>query len=81
MIVTNKEHALDYLGINEGLDKALRFIAGTDFDTLEDGNVLIDGQDVRVNVKHMRTSRRAAPSSKPMTISRTYRCCWKARRR
>lgn len=55
MIVTNKGHALDYLGINEGLDKALRFIAGTDFDTLEDGNVLIDGQDVRVNVKHMRT--------------------------
>ncbi len=55
MIVTNKDHALDYLGINGNLDKALHYIADTDFGALDDGNVLIDGQDVRVNIKHMRT--------------------------
>lgn len=55
MIVTNREHALDYLGLNERLDKALRFIADTDIAALADGNHLIDGEDVRVKVQHMQT--------------------------
>ena len=55
MIVTNKEHALDYLGIDPRLDTALHYIADTDLGAVEDGNILIDGQDVRVNVKHMST--------------------------
>lgn len=38
MIVTNREHALDYLGLNDRLDKALRFIADTDIAALADGN-------------------------------------------
>ena len=55
MIVTNREHALDYLGLNDRLDKALRFIADTDIAALADGNHLIDGEDVRVKVQHMQT--------------------------
>lgn len=59
MIVTNASHALDYLGINGNLDKALKYIAETDFSALEDGGILIDGEDVRVNIKHMRTKLRS----------------------
>lgn len=55
MIISNKEHALDYLGLSENMDKALRFIAETDFSKLSDDLHLIDGMDVRVKVQHMTT--------------------------
>lgn len=55
MIVTTREHVLDYLGINTNLDKALSFIAETDISALDDGSYPIDGEDVRVKVQHMRT--------------------------
>lgn len=55
MIISNKQHALDYLGINENLDKALRYLHDTDFSQLEDGLHQIDGMDVRVNIRHMTT--------------------------
>lgn len=57
MIISNKKHALDYLGINENLDKALKFIAETDFSKLDDGLHLIDGMDCRVKVQHMMTKK------------------------
>ena len=44
MIVTNREHALDYLGLNERLDKALRFIADTDIAALPEINVAVDAR-------------------------------------
>ena len=55
MIITNKAHALDYLGISDRLDTALRYISNTDLNNLADGNHLIDGEDVRVKVQHMQT--------------------------
>lgn len=55
MIISNKAHALDYLGISENLDKALKFIADTDFSNVDDGLLLIDGMDCRVKVQHMMT--------------------------
>ena len=79
MIVTNREHALDYLGLNERLDKALRFIADTDIAALADGNHLIDGEDVRVKVQHMQTKRWRWRSSKLITTSQISRCCLTAR--
>ena len=55
MIVTNREHALDYLGLNQNLDTALQYISKTDLDGIEDGNHLIEGEEVRVKVQHMQT--------------------------
>lgn len=55
MIISNKEHCLDYCGINDNLDKALHFIHETDFSKLNDDTYLIDGQDVRVKIQHMNT--------------------------
>ena len=55
MIVTNRDHALDYLGLGARMDRALRFIAETDIASLEDGNHLIEGEEVRVKVQHMQT--------------------------
>lgn len=55
MIITNKAHALDYLGISDRLDTALKYISNTDLNNLADGNHLIDGEDVRVKVQHMQT--------------------------
>lgn len=55
MIISNREHCLEYLGIHENLDKALRYISETDFSKLADDIYLIDGEDVRVNVQHMTT--------------------------
>lgn len=59
MIISNKEHCLDYLGIHENLDKALRYINNTDFSKMTDDTYLIDGQDVRVKLQHMTTKQPA----------------------
>lgn len=53
MIISNREHCLDYLGIHENLDKALRYISETDFGSLPDGAYSISGQDVTVKVQHI----------------------------
>ncbi|MDD2200338.1 MAG: YhcH/YjgK/YiaL family protein, partial [Bacteroidales bacterium] len=50
MIISDKDHCLDYLGINKYLDEALYFIHETDFLKIENGDYLINGEDVRVKV-------------------------------
>lgn len=57
MIISDKEHCLDYLGINENMDKALRFIKDNDFSRLADDTYPIDGEHVRVKVQHMTTKK------------------------
>lgn len=59
MIISNKEHCLDYLGIHKNLDKALHYIHDTDFSQLADDTYFIDGEDVRVKVQHMTTKQPA----------------------
>lgn len=55
MIITDRDHVLDYLGLSERLDKALRFIADQKFQGFEDGEYLIDSRDVRVKIQHIQT--------------------------
>lgn len=55
MILSHLHQCKDYLGIHPNLDKALCWMADADFSQLPDGQILIDGQDVRVKISTMET--------------------------
>lgn len=50
MIYDTLQHVHNYMGLNEGLDKALLFLTETDFSTLADGRYPIDGDNVFASI-------------------------------
>ena len=46
MIYDTLDHAARYRGLSPFLDRALEFLAGADFSALEDGKIVLDGDNV-----------------------------------